>query len=338
MSRWLVATATAFALAVSVAAAGPSAAAPHPLAGTEAIGGPAYRDFLSSVGGSRYVRVGGVRMHYVEAGPRSAPTLLLLHGSPDNVFAWRRMMPALARRYHVVAPDLVGFGQSGKPAGPLSWAVEIRYLTGFIEARHLRAVTLVATDVGGLFGAAYAQAHPRNVAGIVLWETVTAPIPSYDLLGSYCPACVGFFQGPKDPVLREQFIVGNPGFAAQIYAGTGVLHPLTGSELEGYAYFLSTRAQRANVADIGADMPIAGAPADTQRIATTFARYLRTSRVPKLVLTATPGAILPGATAIGLGLPNTRYASVGPGIHYLAEDAWPAITAAILAWRPGIEP
>lgn len=296
----------------------------------------AYREFLSSVGGSRFVTVDGVRMHYVEAGSTTRPTLLLLHGSPDNVFAWRGIMPELARRYHVVAPDLIGFGRSGTPAGSLTWAAEIRYLTRFIEARRLRNVTLVTTDIGGLFGFAYARSHPRNVEGIVLWETVTAPIPSYEVLGSYCPSCVGFFQGPKDPVQREQFIVGNPAFAEQVYGGAGLLRPLSGDELAGYAYFLSTRQQRANVADIGAQMPIAGAPAATFRIVTDFARYLRTSPVPKLVLYAAPGAILPGSTAIGLGTPNTSYASVGAGYHYLAEDAAAAVTAAALSWRASI--
>jgi haloalkane dehalogenase len=311
--------------------AGPSPRLPVASAGLPA----AYRAFLDRVGGSRFVTVGGVRMHYVESGARSRPTLLLLHGSPDNVFSWRDVMPGLAEHYHVVAPDLVGFGRSGKPGGPLTWAAEIRYLTLFIEARGLRDVTLVATDIGGIFGSAYATAHPRNVRGLVLWETVTAPIPGYDLLASYCNACVGFFRVPKDPALREQYIVGNPDFAAQVYGGAGLLRPLSGDELAGYSYFLSTRAQRANVADIGASMPIAGVPADNYRIAARYARHLRTSTVPKLVLYGAPGGILPGSTAIGLGTPNTTYVPVGAGIHYLAEDAPAATVAAILAWLAG---
>ena len=70
----------------------------------------------------------------------------------------------------------------------MSWSSEIHYLTAFIAAEHLRRLTIVATDIGGLFGFAYAERHPHNVTGIALWETVTAPIPSYHLLGSYCPA------------------------------------------------------------------------------------------------------------------------------------------------------
>lgn len=315
--------------------------APAGVAGADPVAAAAplpqsYQDFLASVGGSRYVDVDGVRMHYVEAGDTSRPVLLLLHGSPDNVFAWRDVMPELARSYHVIAPDLVGFGQSGKPAGHLTWSTEIRYLSAFIAAEDLRDVTLVVTDIGGLFGFSYAATHPDNVAGIALWETVTAPIPSYDVLGSYCPDCVGFFQTPKDPTLRKTYIIDNADFAEQVYGGTGLIDPLSGDELAGYGYFLATPDQRRSVADIGANMPIGGVPAVNNAIAAQFARYLRVSAVPKLVLYADPGSILPGATAIGLGTPNTSYVSVGSGYHYLVEDAPAAIVAALLQWRAGV--
>jgi haloalkane dehalogenase len=321
------------ALAVILVAPSAATAAPAVAATSSSALPAAYQGFLDSVGGSRFVQVGDVRMHYVEAGPKDAPVLLLVHGSPDNVYSWRNVMPTLARSYRVVAPDLAGFGLSGAPAGRLGWASEIHYLTGFVDALKLRKLTLVTTDIGGLFGFAYAAAHPDNVAGVAVWETVTAPIPGYDLLGAYCPACVGFFQVPKDPALRRQFITDNPDFAAQIYGGAGLLHPLAGDELAGYSYFLSTPAQRDRVADIGADMPIAGVPASTFVIASRFARWLRTSTVPKLLIYATPGSILPAATAAGLGWPNTTYTPVGPGNHYLVEDEPAALTAAVLAWR-----
>ncbi len=142
---------------------------------------------------------------------------------------------------------------------------------------------------------------------------------------------------PKDSVLAAKDIIDNPGFAQQIYGGSGLVHPLSGATLAGYSYFLRTTAQRRVVAEIGADMPIGGTPATDYRIAVSFARYLRSSRVPKLVLYANPGSILPGATAIGLGMPNTTDVSVGGGRHYLAEDEPAAITQAILQWRSGLQ-
>lgn len=61
-------------------------------------------------------------------------------------------------------------------------------------------------------------------------------------------------------------------------------------------------------------------------------RYLRVSNLPKLVLDADPGSILPGSTAIGLCTPNTTCTAFGPGYHYLVEDAPGAIVAALLSW------
>ena len=265
--RFLTAVAVTVSFGVA-ASAGTALASPAPDTAASIAAGfhdpaglPAdYQAFLASVGGSHYADVNGVPIHFVEAGPRNAPTLLLLHGSPDNIYAWRNIMPGLARHYHVVAPDLVGFGLSGIPAGPLTWSTEISYLSAFVRDEHLTRLTLVATDIGGLFGFGYAAAHPANVAAIALWETVTAPIPSYALLGSYCAACVSFFQVPKDPVLAAKDIIDNPGFAQQIYGGSGLVHPLSGSALAGYRYFLRTTAQRRVVAEIGADMPIGGTP------------------------------------------------------------------------------
>src|SRR5580698_92226 len=64
-----------------------------------------------------YVEVDGVRVHYVDEGPRSAAPVLLLHGEPSWSFLYRKMIPGLVGAGHrVVAPDLVGFGRSDKPA------------------------------------------------------------------------------------------------------------------------------------------------------------------------------------------------------------------------------
>src|SRR5579862_6695788 len=62
------------------------------------------------------VAVGEVSLHYVEAGPPNAEVVLLLHGWPQSWYAWRNVIPALAKHYRVIAPDLRGFGDSSKPA------------------------------------------------------------------------------------------------------------------------------------------------------------------------------------------------------------------------------
>src|SRR2546422_6221905 len=92
------------------------------------------------------VEVNGVRLHYVTAG--AGDPVVLLHGWPQTWHEWRHLIPALASRYTVVAPDLRGFGDSDKPASGYdkrTVAADIRHLV-----RHLglREITLVGHDLG----------------------------------------------------------------------------------------------------------------------------------------------------------------------------------------------
>ena len=290
-----------------------------------------YRLFLDEVGGSHFVSVRGSRLHYVEMGDAARPTLLLVHGSPDNAYTWRNIMPILATRYHVVAVDLLGFGRSGQPAVRYGWKIEISYLSVFISTLNLRHVTLVATDIGALFSFAYAQQHPGNVAGIAFWETFVQPIPSYASL-AYCGACAAFF--PRDPAPNLAYARKDPQFIAQAYSQS-LLSPPTPDVLAAYAFPFTTPTAREIPIKVGSDMPIGGRPAATYPIIASYARYLRTTTTPKLALYGTPGYVLPRSVLArwSPGVPNLTLASAGRGYHYLSEDQPGPIAQAILAWR-----
>ncbi len=291
----------------------------------------AYRLFLDEVGGSRFVVVRGSSIHYVALGDPTRPTLLLVHGSPDNVFTWRNILPILATRYHVVAVDLLGFGRSGQPTLRYGWQVEIAYLTAFIQALGLRHVTLIGTDIGGLFSFAYAQQHPGNIAGLAFWETFVQPIPSYASL-AYCGACATFF--PRDPTASLTYARHTPTFIAQLY-GQSLLSPPTAEVLAAYTFPFTTPNARAIPVEVGADMPIGGRPAATYAIIAAYARYLKTTTTPKLALYGTPSYVMPPGLLRrwGAGVPNLTIAPVGKGYHYLSEDEPGNIAQQILTWR-----
>ena len=287
-----------------------------------------YQTFLQQEGGSHFLQVGDSYLHYVEAGAPDRPTILLLHGSPDNIYIWRNVMPVLAQHYRVIAVDLLGFGLSGAPEGPFTWQRETTALTGFIGALKLHDLTLVGTDIGGLFAFDYASAHPANVKALAFFETLTEPFASAQ---SVCKGCE-FFLALKDPKQRTAYTTNNPGLAQQTY---GQLKP---DDLAAYALPLSTPRGREIAGEIGADFPIAGTPTTSFQTATRFARYLRTSPVPKLVLYGNPGLTMPEAVvnAYRASMPNLSAVNVGKGGHYLAEDQPDAIARAILAWRDGL--
>lgn len=332
--RLFSSVAAAFTLAVVLVA-------PPVRAGAQAgTGGPpvasavlpaSYTLFLDEVGGSHFIPVLQSTLHYVEMGDPTKPTLLLVHGSPDNVFTWRNIMPILATRYHVVALDLLGFGRSGQPAIQYGWKVEIAYLTAFINLMRLQHITLVATDIGALFSFAYAQQHPVNVAGIAFWETFVQPIPSYKYL-AYCGACANFF--PRDPAANLAYVRNNPQFIAQSYSAS-LLSPPMPDVIAAYAFPFTTGAAREIPVEVGADMPIGGRPSSTYTVIAAYARYLKTTTTPKLALYGSPGYVMPLSvlTHWGAGVPSLTIAAVGKGYHYLSEDEPGSIAQQILAWR-----
>ncbi|WP_076608596.1 haloalkane dehalogenase [Natronorubrum thiooxidans] len=127
--------------------------------------------------GHDYVDVGDVRMAYIEAGPSADvadETFLCLHGEPTWSYLYRKMIPTLAERGRVVAPDFIGFGRSDKYEDRDAYSVEMHYetLRTFVTELDLTNVTLVCQDWGGLLGLALAIEQPERFARLVPMNTV----------------------------------------------------------------------------------------------------------------------------------------------------------------------
>ncbi len=98
---------------------------------------------------------GSVRMHYVDEGPRDGPPILMLHGSPDWSYSFRRLVTRFAGEgFRALAPDMIGFGRSDKPRDRRDHSIErhIGWLREFVRIRDLKDVTLVCQDWGGTMG------------------------------------------------------------------------------------------------------------------------------------------------------------------------------------------
>jgi haloalkane dehalogenase len=120
-----------------------------------------------------YVTVGdGLRVHYVDEGPRGVPAVLMLHGEPSWSYLYRKMIRRVAAAGHrVVAPDLVGFGRSDKPVRREDYTYQrhVDWMHAVIEALDLRGITLVCQDWGGLIGLRLVAEHPDR-----FWRVVAA--------------------------------------------------------------------------------------------------------------------------------------------------------------------
>jgi pimeloyl-ACP methyl ester carboxylesterase len=118
----------------------------------------------------RSVDVDGFQIFYREAGDRSRPTLLLLHGFPSSGHMFRDLIPLLAERFHLVAPDLPGFGLSEiKPRSQFDYSFDnlAKVIGRFTEVVGLESYALYVFDYGAPTGFRLAMAHPERVTAIV---------------------------------------------------------------------------------------------------------------------------------------------------------------------------
>lgn len=117
---------------------------------------------------------GGLRIHYLDEGPRDGKIILCLHGEPTWCFLYRKMIPEFTSAgFRVIAPDLVGFGRSDKLSdrNDYSYARHVAWMKAFIEVLDLSGVTLVGQDWGGLIGLRLVAENEDRFAAFSLSNT-----------------------------------------------------------------------------------------------------------------------------------------------------------------------
>src|SRR5712691_6535553 len=123
----------------------------------------------------RTIQVDGLSIFYREAGPKDAPTLLLLHGLPSSSRMFEPLFSRLSDRYHLVAPDYPGFGHSDWP-DPKTFAYTFDHyaeiMNHFTEALGLSRYTLYMQDYGGPIGFRMALAHPDRIEALIVQDAV----------------------------------------------------------------------------------------------------------------------------------------------------------------------
>jgi haloalkane dehalogenase len=121
-----------------------------------------------------YLEVGGVRIHYLDEGPRDAQPIVLMHGEPSWSYLYRKMIPLLSKAGHrVIAPDLVGFGRSDKPSerSDYTYQKHVDWMWGVFHALGLQNITLFCQDWGGLIGLRLVAEHPECFARVIASNT-----------------------------------------------------------------------------------------------------------------------------------------------------------------------
>jgi pimeloyl-ACP methyl ester carboxylesterase len=142
----------------------------------------------------RFSTVNGIRLHYVIGG--KGDPIVLLHGYPETWYGWRKLMPALAEHYTVIAPDMRGLGESSIPAdGDYTKKAVADDIYKLVQSLGMRRVYLVAEDMGASVALAYCGMHRDDVRSLIFMESTVAGF-GLEEAGFWH---VGFFAAPEFP-------------------------------------------------------------------------------------------------------------------------------------------
>jgi len=261
-----------------------------------------------------------LRMHYVEAGAGSP--VLLLHGEPTWSYLYRKMIPALATRHRVLAPDYFGFGRSDKPLDAAFYTFDrhCAAMHGFIRALDLKEITVVVQDWGGPIGLRVAVEAPERFSRLVILNT-------------------GLFTGesPGPGFMRWRAFAERAGLDLPIgrVIQSACFRPPTPSVLQAYEAPFPTRESKMGAARFPLIVPLraddAGA-AEMQRVHAALGQW----RKPALVMFSDSDPVFFPAAGERLAahVPGAeRLRVVKEASHYLQEDKGEEIAEAILGFE-----
>ena len=259
--------------------------------------------------------------------------IVLLHGNPTSSYLWRDVMPALAPLGRVIAPDLIGHGDSDKlPASDgddrYSFATSYRYLDGLLQTLGItEKVTLVIHDWGSALGFHWAQNHPDAVRGIAYMEAVVMPLPTWD---DWPEKARGIFQGFRSP--KGEDLILNRNLFIEGVLPSSIMRPLTDEEMATYRAPFADAPDRQVMLNWPREIPIAGEPPHMVALVQSYADWLAQSTIPKLFINADPGSILVGAQRdFCRTWPNQTEVTV-KGLHFIQEDSGADIGRAVAHW------
>ena len=259
---------------------------------------------------SHYVEVNGSKMHFAAAG--KGDPILFLHGQPTWSYLWRGIMPELENNGQVIALDLIGYGKSDKPNISYEMTDHIAYVEGFIKKLGLKNITFVIHDWGSFFGFHYAMNNPDNVKGIAFMESMLLPIPGYDAFDADTKA---FFVGLRSSQEAAEDMMVNKHMFVEGVLPAMIKRKLSEDEHNAYREPWLNAPDRKILTKFPQNLVIGGEPKPIHDMQMAYMEKLQKSELPKLLIEATPGVLIPEKLADWAkdNLPNITAVHVGGG-------------------------
>ena len=282
----------------------------------------------------QFAKVNGKRIAYLEAG--AGDPIVLLHGNPTSSFLWRNIIPELEGCGRVIAPDLIGQGDSEKlPAsegpGRYSFEVAFDYLDGLLrELDANQSITLVIHDWGSGLGFHWARLHPESVKGIAYMEAIVMPMTWED----WPESARGIFQGFRSP--KGEDLVLERNIFVEAVLPSSIIRDLSDEEMAAYRAPFDSPEHRQPTLNWPRQIPINGEPLHMVELVDAYAAFMANTDIPKLFINADPGSILVGEQRDYCRTwPNQTEVTV-KGLHFVQEDSPQEIGQAVAAWHAGL--
>ncbi|MEK9724225.1 MAG: haloalkane dehalogenase [Rhodospirillaceae bacterium] len=279
---------------------------------------------------SKTVDVLDSHIAYLEAGDANAGrAIVLIHGNPTSSHIWRNVIPHLEGLGRCLAPDLIGMGGSGKPAGcAYRYADHIRYLDAWFDAvAPTGPIIFVVQDWGAALGFDWIRRHPERVAGLCYMEAMVQPRQWKDLPSDY----EARFRTFRTPEGRQAAIDANL-FVEKVLPN-GVARGLTDAEMAVYRAPFAKPEDRMPTIQWPCEIAFDGEPADNHARIQAYADWLAASNgLPKLFVNTTDGHALLGRNRdFCRAWPNQKEVTLS-GKHYIQEDDPHGLGRAVAAW------
>lgn len=278
-----------------------------------------------------FLEVLGKRMAYVDVG--SGDPIIFLHGNPTSSYLWRNIMPHLDGQGRLIAPDLIGMGDSEKleNSGHNSYSfIEHRkYLFELLRVLGLeKNVTLVLHDWGSALGFDWAFSFPNAVRGIAFMEAFVAPLTGWDMFPERARETFQKFRSSEG----ENMILKHNAFVERVLPGS-VIRGLTEEEMLEYRRPFETAGEsRRPTLTWPRQIPIGGAPESVHQIVSNYSKWLRQTEFPKLFVNVEPGAMTSDSTRDVVRSWKAVSEVTVKGLHFVPEDSPHEIGQAVSTW------
>jgi haloalkane dehalogenase len=257
-------------------------------------------------------------LHFRSSG--SGPPVVFLHGNPTSSHLWRHVQPGITG-HRLIAVDLIGMGDSDKPDIAYRIGDHLAYVERLFDELGVRDAKVVGHDWGCALALGLNRRRPDLVGAVALMEGHLRPLPDW--------RTVEIFRPIREPGTGERMVLDE-----NFFLDTLLPAALPGVDLTEYRRPYPDPASRRPLLQWARQIPVAGDPPEVVDLLTAGWSALARRDIPKLLLYATPGAVIgPDTVAWAAATqPGLATVHIGAGGHFLPEERPREVAAALSSW------